>query len=156
MSSPWKLSAFVWSRTPILPSLLLIGMVACCRAWLPDTSSKLTNDLGQIPVIKFDGNTTFSDHFIVLDQDKNSILLGGRNKVYNLSAYNLNEFVESRIDWPSSEAHSQLCFLKGKSEDDCQNYIRVLIMTEPGKLLICGTNSYKPLCRHYALEVGKL
>lgn len=131
--------------------ILLTLRLTICYAWLPDTSSKLTNDFGQIASTKFTGNATFPDHFIVLNQDENSILLGGRNRVYNLSAYDLNEFKDARIEWPSSEAHSQLCLLKGKSEDDCQNYVRILVPTTKGKLLVCGTNSFKPLCRHYVL-----
>jgi hypothetical protein len=34
--------------------------------------------------------------------------------------------------------------VKGKSEDDCNNYIRVLAKTETNQLLVCGTNSYNP------------
>ena len=39
-------------------------------------------------------------------------------------------------------------------QDDCQNYIRVLAKIAEDKVLICGTNAYKPLCRHYHLKVG--
>lgn len=39
-------------------------------------------------------------------------------------------------------------------QDDCQNYIRVLAKITPDKLLICGSNAYKPLCRHYKLRNG--
>nr|CAD7195797.1 unnamed protein product [Timema douglasi] len=62
--------------------------------------------------------------------------------------------VFQRIEWHSSGAHRELCYLKGKSEDDCQNYVRVLAKIAPNKLLICGTNAYKPLCRHYHFSDG--
>nr|CAD7592038.1 unnamed protein product [Timema genevievae] len=62
--------------------------------------------------------------------------------------------VDRRIEWHSSGAHRELCYLKGKSEDDCQNYVRVLAKIAPNKLLICGTNAYKPLCRHYHFSDG--
>lgn len=39
-------------------------------------------------------------------------------------------------------------------QDDCQNYIRVLAKIAPDKLLICGSNAYKPYCRHYRLADG--
>lgn len=42
------------------------------------------------------------------------------------------------------------CRLKGKSEDDCQNYIRVLARKSPDLLLVCGTNAFKPVCRDYS------
>lgn len=156
MTTPWRLGALMCEELTLL-SIVLMLRFTFCHAWLPDTSSKLTNDFGQIASTKFMGNATFPDHFIVLNQDETSILLGGRNRVYNLSTYDLNEFKESRIEWPSSEAHSQLCSLKGKSEDDCQNYVRILVPSAGGKLLVCGTNSYKPLCRHYVMsEVRRL
>ncbi|RZB39945.1 semaphorin-1a [Asbolus verrucosus] len=128
---------------------------ALCHAWMPDSSSKLINNFKSVSSISFPGNATFPDHFIVLNQDANSIIVGGRNRIYNLSIYDFHERKEGRIDWPSSDAHGQLCILKGKTEDDCQNYIRILYHTEPGKLVICGTNSYKPLCRTYAFKDGK-
>ena len=43
---------------------------------------------------------------------------------------------------------------------DCQNYIRVLVQLDSrhpeGKeeLLVCGTNAYNPMCRHYLTDVS--
>ena len=54
-----------------------------------------------------------------------------------------------RITWTSRERDTELCLVKGKSDDDCNNYIRVLAKTEEGQLLVCGTNSYNPRCRYY-------
>lgn len=54
-----------------------------------------------------------------------------------------------RLEWKSSDAHRELCSLKGKQESDCQNYIRVFARINDHKVMICGTNSYKPLCRYY-------
>ncbi|EFA11605.1 semaphorin-1a [Tribolium castaneum] len=132
-----------------------ICLIALCHAWMPDSSSKLINHFKSVESKSFTGNATFPDHFIVLNQDETSILVGGRNRVYNLSIFDLSERKGGRIDWPSSDAHGQLCILKGKTDDDCQNYIRILYSSEPGKLVICGTNSYKPLCRTYAFKEGK-
>lgn len=154
MFGTWRVCGHMRRQLKIFLVLTLRWTI--CHAWLPDTSSKLTNDFFQVHLSSstFIGNASFPDHFIVLNQDANSIVLGGRNIVYNLSTYDLTEHRESRIDWPSSDAHAQLCSLKGKSEDDCQNYIRILVSTAPGKLMICGTNSYKPLCRHYSIKVN--
>lgn len=54
-----------------------------------------------------------------------------------------------RLEWSSSVAHRELCALKGKQEIDCQNYIRVYARVDRSKIMVCGTNSYKPLCRYY-------
>ncbi|CAH0562660.1 unnamed protein product [Brassicogethes aeneus] len=132
----------------ILPSLSL--------CWLPDTTTKLVNNHKQLSSISFLGNSNASDHFVVLYQDKQSILLGGMNRVYNLSIYDLTERPESNIFWNSSDAHEQLCILKGKTDSDCQNYIRILFRTSDteDKFIVCGTNSYKPLCRNYSRKNG--
>ncbi|VVD05526.1 unnamed protein product, partial [Leptidea sinapis] len=45
-----------------------------------------------------------------------------------------------------------MCVVKGKDEESCQNYIRVLVSLGPGRLLICGTNSFKPVCREYNVQ----
>jgi semaphorin 6 len=74
-----------------------------------------------------------------------------RNAVYNVTI-TPNGLIENkiqRIEWKSSDAHRQLCTLKGKQEFDCQNYIRVFARLPSNQIMICGTNSYKPLCRYY-------
>lgn len=152
MKGAWKCPAQMRLELYILSIILLLRW-SPCHAWLPDTSSKLTNEFVQIASTKFTGNATFPDHFIVLNQDADSLLLGGRNRVYNLSAHDLSERREAQIEWPSSEAHSQLCSLKGKGEDDCQNYVRILVPTAKNKWMVCGTNSYKPMCRYYSKMV---
>nr|CAD7257273.1 unnamed protein product [Timema shepardi] len=103
---------------------------------------------------RFLGNESHKDHFKLLEKDQGSLLVGARNIVYNISLRDLTEFTDQRIEWHSSGAHRELCYLKGKSEDDCQNYVRVLAKIAPNKLLICGTNAYKPLCRHYHFSVS--
>ncbi|GBP15407.1 Semaphorin-1A, partial [Eumeta japonica] len=58
-------------------------------------------------------------------------------------------WISSALEWHSTDAHRQLCELKGKSPDECQNYPRVAVRAH-GRLLVCGTNAFKPLCRRYA------
>lgn len=69
--------------------------------------------------------------------------------MYNVSLSNLLENQTQRLEWKSSVAHRELCALKGKQESDCQNYIRVFARVDDNKIMVCGTNSYKPLCRYY-------
>lgn len=97
----------------------------------------------------FLGNQTHSDHFKLLRQDGNSLLIGARNVVYNISLQDLTENIEQRIEWNSRERDTELCLVKGKSEEDCNNYIRVLAKQNNTSLLVCGTNSYNPRCRQY-------
>ena len=42
---------------------------------------------------------------------------------------------------------------------DCQNYIRVLVKLEHNhrdELLVCGTNAFNPMCRHYLIADNEL
>ncbi|XP_068228414.1 semaphorin-1A-like isoform X3 [Palaemon carinicauda] len=80
------------------------------------------------------------------------MLIGARNIVYNISISNLQENLSQRIVWFSRAQDSETCFNKGKSVDECQNYIRVLAKEGEGRFLVCGTNAYKPLCRRYAQQ----
>ncbi|XP_055619128.1 semaphorin-1A isoform X2 [Toxorhynchites rutilus septentrionalis] len=130
--------------------LVLIVLVSCCldriNSWTPDvlTKSYITYD-NTIPA--FFGNST--DYFKLLDQDDNSILIGARNALYNISLDRLIENPNQRVQWTSSDAHRELCTLKGKLDQDCQNYIRVYARVGANRIMLCGTNSYKPLCRYY-------
>ena len=70
-----------------------------------------------------------------------------------LSTDDLNfSFHLQRIHWACSEEDRRSCDLKGKGAEDCQNYIRVLSAVTASRLLVCGTNCYRPLCRHYLLD----
>lgn len=89
-----------------------------------------------------------SDYFKILSMDDNSVLIGAKNNAYNLSLTRLNENRNNRIEWTSSEAHREMCVLKGKNNSDCQNYIRVYARVAD-KQIMCGTNSFKPMCRYY-------
>ncbi|KAF3834914.1 hypothetical protein F7725_027472 [Dissostichus mawsoni] len=38
--------------------------------------------------------------------------------------------------------------MKGKHEDECRNFMKVLLR-RPGGLFVCGTNAFNPLCANY-------
>lgn len=65
-------------------------------------------------------------------------------------------FFLQRLSWQSSQAHSELCKLKGGNDDACQNYVRVFGRIGPERIMVCGTNAYKPLCKHYRVEVWNI
>lgn len=131
-------------------AIVLIVLVSCSldrtNSWTPDvlTKSYITYD-NTIPA--FFGNST--DYFKLLHQDDSSILIGARNALYNISLDRLIENTNQRVTWSSSDAHRELCTLKGKQDQDCQNYIRVYARVGANRIMLCGTNSYKPLCRYY-------
>ncbi|XP_040572201.1 semaphorin-1A isoform X1 [Lepeophtheirus salmonis] len=100
-------------------------------------------------IYRFLGNQTHKDYFKLLRRDGNSLLIGARNVIYNVSLPDLVENIEQRITWTPSKKDVDICLVKGRSEDDCQNYIRVLARTKEDQLLVCGTNAFKPKYRIY-------
>ncbi|CAG0880688.1 unnamed protein product [Cyprideis torosa] len=147
-----------WSSwaTPIPLSFFLL-LVASCGSFSAAWEDQL------MPIVQFSlaeevqgflGNESSVDHFKLLSRDgERNLLIGARNMIYNISLPDLNEV--GRIHWYSTSEDIQTCRFKGRTPEECMNYIRVLIQ-KPGveegqrrKLLVCGTNSYKPLCREY-------
>ncbi|KAH8250756.1 hypothetical protein KR038_007462 [Drosophila bunnanda] len=121
-------------------TLLLINVYA----WMPDVRPDLQTKPDKV-LAHFTGNTT--DYFKILDHNDESVLVGAKDVIYNVSLNGLREI--GRLEWSSSDADQQLCTLKGKKDRDCHNYLRVFARRANGEVLICGTNSYKPRCRHY-------
>ena len=70
----------------------------------------------------------------------------------------LRHLQQSDLTWAA--CHSMVKLVKQSClkrisifQDDCQNYIRVLVKLDEGeKLLVCGTNAYSPMCRHYLID----
>ncbi|GAB0183312.1 semaphorin-5A [Grus japonensis] len=55
------------------------------------------------------------------------------------------------VEWQCDEATKRACYSKGKSKEECQNYIRVLLVG--GKhLFTCGTNAFTPICTNRTLS----
>lgn len=72
--------------------------------------------------------------------------------MHNLSLTDLTE--QQRLTWYSTDSDVKMCLVKGTPEENCQNYIRILVKTDPSTLLVCATNAFKPMCRHYGVQAG--
>uniref|UniRef100_A0A8B9JHA4 Sema domain-containing protein n=1 Tax=Astyanax mexicanus TaxID=7994 RepID=A0A8B9JHA4_ASTMX len=53
-------------------------------------------------------------------------------------------------EWHCDEFTKGACFSRGKSEEECQNYIRVLLVNGD-RLFTCGTNAFTPICTNRTL-----
>ncbi|XP_054006682.1 semaphorin-1A-like [Hylaeus anthracinus] len=133
--------------------LALISLAAQNVAWPQDPVPKLHVKYREVIGQRFLGNESHVEHFKLLERATTSILIGARNAIYNISLHDLAEIVDQRLQWSSSGAHRELCYLKGRSEDECQNYVRVFGRQGPDRFLVCGTNAYKPLCRQFTIKV---
>lgn len=102
----------------------------------------------------FTGNDTVTDHFSVILVAGSSLLVGARNVVYKLDIGDLKQ--TQSLGWTATEQDRGVCLVKGKNEESCQNYIKVLkkFDNDEGRYLICGTNAYKPVCREYVDDAG--
>uniref|UniRef100_A0A8C9RR46 Sema domain-containing protein n=1 Tax=Scleropages formosus TaxID=113540 RepID=A0A8C9RR46_SCLFO len=55
------------------------------------------------------------------------------------------------VDWHCDHFTRAACFSRGKSQDECQNYVRVLLVNGD-RLFTCGTNAYTPICTNRTLN----
>ncbi|KAH8401249.1 hypothetical protein KR009_004021 [Drosophila setifemur] len=140
ISGPHESRSNAASLMFITYALLLTIVVA----WMPDVRPDLQTKPDKV-LAHFIGNST--DYFKILDHNDESVLVGAKDVIYNVSLHGLREI--GRLEWHSSDADRELCALKGKREWDCHNYLRVFGRRPNGEVLLCGTNSYKPRCRHY-------
>ncbi|XP_015594724.1 semaphorin-1A isoform X2 [Cephus cinctus] len=135
--------------------LALVALIAHNAAWPQDPVARLHIKHREVIGQRFLGNESHVEHFKLLERAPTSIFIGARNAIYNISLHDLTEnHADKRVLWSSSEAHRELCYLKGRSEDECQNYVRVFGRQGPDRFLACGTNAYKPLCRQFKIENG--
>ncbi|KAK7092629.1 hypothetical protein V1264_008349 [Littorina saxatilis] len=81
---------------------------------------------------------------LVLDEDRNQILVGGRDSLFRLSMDDLA--VLEATNWTSPPDHMLSCTSSGQSEDNCHNFVRVLLLHDYDKVFTCGTNSFSPTC----------
>ncbi|XP_049280162.1 semaphorin-1A-like isoform X1 [Anopheles funestus] len=133
----------------LLAAVFVVGNLC---AWQENVRPKLYVTLADKEYLRFQGNESTNDYFklVLRDPNSNNLLVGARNIVYNLSIYDLVE--TTRLSWYSSDDDIKMCIVKGKDEDLCQNYIRVLAIPAQGSLLSCGTNAFRPICRTYSIN----
>uniref|UniRef100_S4RH13 Sema domain-containing protein n=1 Tax=Petromyzon marinus TaxID=7757 RepID=S4RH13_PETMA len=53
--------------------------------------------------------------------------------------------ISQATEWSCTETTKSSCFSKGKSEEECHNYVRVLLV-RGSRLFSCGTNAFSPIC----------
>lgn len=135
----------------MLPVLLLVlnlwSVSGWQRDWTPRKVVRLPDgDRSSLQV--FTGKTDELDDFRLLLAEDDSMLVGARNVVYNISMISLK--VKSKVEWPPDQSHVNACHTRQKTK--CENYIRVLVKKTPTSIFMCGTNAFKPSCRTYELR----
>ncbi|XP_019898051.2 semaphorin-5B isoform X3 [Esox lucius] len=88
---------------------------------------------------------------LALDLTRNQLIVGARNHLFRLSLSNAS--LLQAVEWGPDDDTRRSCQSKGKTEDECQNYIRVLLITGR-RIFTCGTNAFTPVCT--TRQIGNL
>ncbi|XP_029981564.1 semaphorin-5B isoform X4 [Sphaeramia orbicularis] len=88
---------------------------------------------------------------LTLDLTRNELIVGARNYLFRLDLSNMS--LIQATEWAPDEETRRSCQSKGKTETECQNYIRVLLVNKT-EVMTCGTNAFQPLC--ISREVGNM
>ncbi|KAF7709424.1 semaphorin-5B isoform X1 [Silurus meridionalis] len=88
---------------------------------------------------------------LTLDLTRNELIVGARNYLFRLNLGNIS--LIQATEWGPDEDTRRSCQSKGKTEIECQNYIRVLLVNKT-EVMTCGTNAFQPLC--IIREVGNM
>lgn len=80
-----------------------------------------------------------------------TLYVGARDDLFRVELDNVagdEMFYSKKRTWESNKNDIRICRMKGKHEDECRNFIKVLL-SRPGGLFVCGTNAFNPLCANY-------
>lgn len=140
---------FLSRMIPVL--LVTFSVLWSASGWQREWSPRATIKSPEGETIQtFAGKSDELDDFRLLLAEDDSMLVGARNTVYNISMVTLE--ANSAIEWSPEQSHIDVCQKRQKSLSECQNYIRVLVKKAPKELYMCGTNAFKPICRTYMQE----
>ncbi|XP_071779197.2 semaphorin-4F [Centroberyx gerrardi] len=98
---------------------------------------------------QFRGVANFST--FLLDHSSGMLFLGARDAILAVDTNNLNRPPRTII-WDVPEEKRKSCVAKGKTEVDCNNYIRLLEFLGNGRLYVCGTYAFDPHCAFLELS----
>ncbi|CAD5211235.1 unnamed protein product [Bursaphelenchus xylophilus] len=103
--------------------------------------------------VKYQSAAGAQENFRLVDVYGDSVIIGARDAVYNLSIQSLDP--KFTIQWPALGQTIEECHMKGKSEAECHNFIRVVAPLRNGRTLICGTHAFSPQCREYDYNLAE-
>ncbi|KAK6291753.1 hypothetical protein J4Q44_G00375380 [Coregonus suidteri] len=107
---------------------------------------------------QFRGVANFST--FLLDRSSGVLFLGARDAILAVDTNNLAQPPPRTIVWDVPEEKRRSCVAKGKTEGDCNNYIRLLEFLGDGWIYACGTYAFDPQCAFvnvssFSLERGE-
>uniref|UniRef100_W5LCZ3 Ssemaphorin 4F n=2 Tax=Astyanax mexicanus TaxID=7994 RepID=W5LCZ3_ASTMX len=118
--------------------LLLLSPAPCAQA--AAISHGAVSDM--VSGLDFAGVGNFST--FLLDRSSGMLYLGARDAIVAVDTANLSKRL--KIVWSVPEDKRKSCVAKGKTEADCNNYIRLLEFLGDGRIYACGTYAFDPQC----------
>ncbi|XP_055067833.2 semaphorin-4F isoform X2 [Misgurnus anguillicaudatus] len=80
----------------------------------------------------------------LLNASSGMLYLGARDAVIAVDTADFSK--RKMIEWSVAEEKRNSCVAKGKTKDDCKNYVRLLEFSEDGRIYACGTFAFDPQC----------
>ncbi|XP_052416905.1 semaphorin-4F isoform X2 [Carassius gibelio] len=122
---------------------LFVASVLLCStisSWSATANSY--GDITRLGSTDFSGVNNFST--FLLDRVSGMLYLGARDAVIAVDTANLSK--RKMIEWSVPEEKRKSCVAKGKTEDDCRNYVRLLEFLDDARIYACGTFAFDPQC----------
>ncbi|CAH2095397.1 unnamed protein product [Euphydryas editha] len=130
-------------------AIILLG--ALSKGELPEDDFRIINrqDLLASDSDIFEDKDGKSFSQLLFDVARDQVIVGARDTLYRLSLRGLRSL--ERAEWPAQAEKTKLCLYKGQTEENCRNYIKVLL-SYGHKLFACGTNAFSPVCSWREIE----
>ncbi|CAI9551046.1 unnamed protein product, partial [Staurois parvus] len=88
---------------------------------------------------------------LLLSEDGNTLYVGAREALFSLNSTNFMS--HSMLTWEAEELKKKECTFKGKdAQNDCQNYIKILLQLNGTHLYTCGTYAFSPNCTYIRIS----
>ncbi|XP_070711057.1 semaphorin-4F [Pempheris klunzingeri] len=128
--------------SPVVVVLILLSGAS----WAATLAGLSDNILGPD---RFRGVTNFST--FLLDRSSGVLFLGARDAILAVDTNKLDQ-QPNMIVWDVPEEKRRSCVAKGKTEVDCNNYVRLLEFLDDGRVYVCGTYAFDPQCAFLELS----
>ncbi|XP_078139407.1 semaphorin-4E-like [Centroberyx gerrardi] len=92
---------------------------------------------------------------LLVREDAGQLVVGARGTVITLSMDDISDKI-SETKWTVSPEDKSVCQMKGRDASDCENFIKALHTTRDGRMLVCGTNAFNPVCNYMTFADGQV
>ncbi|XP_077171076.1 semaphorin-6A-like isoform X2 [Paroedura picta] len=143
--------------------LLFVTLWNFAGASFPKNANPLSTNFYRNHYFAFEGYGSLNDpnKLFKLDIQKTLIAhrvlyITARNYVYAIELDKEHTkptiLYSNMLVWESDEDQRRKCLFFAKTEEECHNFIKVIVKNKDNELIICGTNAFKPICSYHKVE----